>query len=288
MADSFNKNLSIDFFNQARPVTFAHKKGKVKPTDFSLHLNDCVEVYIYVSGDTDYVVGNDRITLTYGDVITISPYEIHTPVFKNESEYERFYVLFPLDTFSNQSINPLKLFSEKTEKQSAKIQLTDDEKEKVLKILYKLSELSENEKNEAAKLHSSGLLLEFAGIITKAAQKISDADILNASSVINPLVKEILTYISINPEGIESVGDVAKHFYISPPYLSALFKKHVGINVSKYIQIKKVALAKKMLDNGESVTETCYKCGFSDCSYFIKIFKQYVGITPLKYKGTGI
>ena len=289
--ENFSKKLSVDFFNKTSPISFAHKKSVINPQDFSLHLNDCVEIYTYISGDADYVVGNECIKLSRGDVIAISPYEIHTPVFNHECEYERFYILFPLNSFPENTFNPLKLFTDKSEKTSAKLNLSYEEKEEILKILYSLSKHTEKEKSDVLKLSSSGLILQFLNIITSALLKNPDSSCTEESlSEINPVVRDILTYISLNPEAIGSVKDVANHFFISAPYLSSLFKKHVGINVSSYIRIKKIGLAKKLLDSGISVTDACYRCGFSDCSYFIKIFKEYVGITPYHYKNkiTGI
>lgn len=282
----FNKKISIDFFSKTNPITFTHKKSIIKPQEFSLHLNDCVEVYTYVSGDADYVVGDKCIKLSCGDVIAISPYEIHTPVFNHECEYERFYMLFPLNTFSQNTFNPLKLFSDKSEKASAKINLSDKEKEDALNILYSLSSLAEKEKSDTLKLNSSGLVLNFLNIITSAALRSSGSSDTREENLseTNSLVRDILTYINLNPETINSAKDVANHFFISAPYLSTLFKNQVGINVSNYIRIKKIGLAKKLLDNGIAVTDACYQCGFSDCSYFIKIFKEYVGITPFQYK----
>lgn len=286
--DAFTNNLAIHFFNADQVIKFSHRKTTIKPQEFSLHLNDCVEFYIYISGQADYVVGDNRIELHHGDVIAISPYEIHTPVLKQECIYERFYILCPLDTFSGQSFNPLKFFSEKTERMAPRLPLTEKEKEKMLQILYALSALSKQEQNESTSLRSAGLILEFIGIITNAQSKaFPDTDYRNPIGI-PPLVQEILTYISFHAESIDSVKNLADRFYISSPYLSTLFKKHVGINVNTYIRIKKVALAKKLLDQGLSVTDTCYRCGFSDCSHFIKLFKEYVGITPFRYKNKGL
>lgn len=286
--ETFNNNLAIHFFNNDRIIKFTHRKTTIKPQEFSLHLNDCVEFYIYISGQADYVVGDNRIQLHHGDVIAISPYEIHTPVFNHECTYERFYILFPLDVFSGQSFNPLTVFSEKSEKLTPRVNLTEKEKEKVLQILYDLSDLSTKENNEATSLRSAGLILEFIAIITNAYSKASPVCDYKKTASIPLLVQEILTYISLHIDSIDSVKDLANRFYISSPYLSTLFKKHVGINVNTYIRIKKIALAKKLLDQGYSVTDTCYRCGFSDCSYFIKIFKEYVGITPFRHKNKGL
>ena len=67
-------------------------------------------------------------------------------------------------------------------------------------------------------------------------------------------------------------------------YLSSYFSKQVGTPLKAYIQTKKVARAKDLLDKGSDVTQACYDCGFNDCSYFIRTFKKHVGMTPLTYK----
>ena len=73
-------------------------------------------------------------------------------------------------------------------------------------------------------------------------------------------------------------------FGISEPYASRLFKKHIGKGLKRYMIVRKIGHAKKLLDGGSTVTETCFACGFNDCSYFIKVFKSYTGVTPYKYQ----
>ena len=34
------------------------------------------------------------------------------------------------------------------------------------------------------------------------------------------------------------------------------------------------------------MADIAYECGFNDFSYFIKIFRRYKGITPLKYRNS--
>ena len=49
-------------------------------------------------------------------------------------------------------------------------------------------------------------------------------------------------------------------------------------------QISSLCLAKRILEQGASVTEACYESGFNDCSYFIKCFRKSVGFTPYQYR----
>ena len=97
------------------------------------------------------------------------------------------------------------------------------------------------------------------------------------------LIKDALGYIDRNLTEIPSVADIADRLHVTLPYLSSMFKAHIGVNINSYIRIRRVAFAKRLLDDGATVTEACFDSGFSDCSYFIKCFRQHIGTTPLKY-----
>ena len=98
------------------------------------------------------------------------------------------------------------------------------------------------------------------------------------------LIKNILTYISTSAPDITGAADIAEKFHISAPYLSAVFKQYVGVTVNSYLRAKKIAVAKELLRDGQSVSYACYASGFSDSSYFIKVFKACTGVTPKKYR----
>ena len=57
------------------------------------------------------------------------------------------------------------------------------------------------------------------------------------------------------------------------------------MSVSEYISRKKIETAKNMIDYSEySITDISSILAFPSQSYFVKVFKQYVGLTPGKYK----
>lgn len=82
-----------------------------------------------------------------------------------------------------------------------------------------------------------------------------------------------------------SHDDLAKYIELSPKYLSVLFKKEVGISVTDYIQKMKIEEAKKLLAYSKiSISEIYSLLNFNDQSYFTKVFKKIVGITPKLYR----
>lgn len=79
--------------------------------------------------------------------------------------------------------------------------------------------------------------------------------------------------------------EIAKHVYLSPSYLSRIFKLETGMPLSKYIVEKRIEIAKEMLAFGsETISEVAMKVGYNNFSYFAKSFKKQEGISPQEYR----
>lgn len=81
-----------------------------------------------------------------------------------------------------------------------------------------------------------------------------------------------------------SLNLVAKKVFISPYYLSHLFRDEMDTTFKDYLTRIRIDKAKEFLSDGFTVEQVVEKIGFNDTNYFIKVFKKYVGITPSKYK----
>jgi AraC-like DNA-binding protein len=82
-----------------------------------------------------------------------------------------------------------------------------------------------------------------------------------------------------------SLAELAKACCLSETYLSTLFKKEVGINISTYIMRQKIKTAQEMLLNTKlSAKDIGYYLNFSTQSYFINCFKRECGMTPRQFR----
>lgn len=82
-----------------------------------------------------------------------------------------------------------------------------------------------------------------------------------------------------------SVTDICTEMGISRSLLYTKMKCLMNISTGDYIRQKRIKMACKMLDEGYNVSETSYRCGFSDPNYFSKVFKKTKGMAPSDYKG---
>lgn len=81
------------------------------------------------------------------------------------------------------------------------------------------------------------------------------------------------------------IKETAEYLKISPAYLSRLFKKETGLSFREYVNKLKIEEAAALLLYTQfSDVEISSLLAFSFQSYFIKIFKKIMGITPKKYK----
>lgn len=94
-----------------------------------------------------------------------------------------------------------------------------------------------------------------------------------------------MDYISEHLHSRFKIEDVAKYLKINPAYLSRAFRNETGMTFTDYVNRKKVEEAAGLLTYSEySDLEISSLLCFSSQSYFIKIFKKYIGITPKEYK----
>ena len=82
--------------------------------------------------------------------------------------------------------------------------------------------------------------------------------------------------------------DICQTFFLSKNAVYQLFRDEFGTTVNEFITQKKLRLAQKLLQSEPNlnVTQISAKCGFHDYNYFIRSFKKYVGMTPLKFRKT--
>lgn len=100
----------------------------------------------------------------------------------------------------------------------------------------------------------------------------------------NPIIVRAKMYISDNIMKPMTLSDIANASFVSPAYLSALFKKQTGIALVEYINQSKIEKAKELMENGKKrVDEIALSLGFENIYYFSKVFKKVTGTSPSEY-----
>lgn len=98
-------------------------------------------------------------------------------------------------------------------------------------------------------------------------------------------IKKAVRYISRNYALSISLEDVSRYVNLSPSYFSGLFKQCTGFSFKEYLNLVRIEESKRLLANTDySIVDIAVATGFQDQSYFSKVFKRHVGVTPKQYR----
>ena len=105
-------------------------------------------------------------------------------------------------------------------------------------------------------------------------------EFIDENNYSNKLKKIILD----TPENTFIIDDMALSIGISPYHMIRRFKSVCGLTPHQFQMQCRVRKAQRLLEAGESVTETAYATGFCDQSHFDRCFRKIVSLTPSEYK----
>ncbi len=269
-------------------IKVSHKKN-IASGNYGYHLHEFYEIYLLLDGSLNYFVDKTIYSLNAYDLILLNNEEIHTHSSINSNVYERIIIQFNpvfIDSFCLDQFNLLNCFTNRPKGERNKLVLSSLHHAELVSLFFKLETLIHSELPERNVLIISYFvqLLVFINNLFEEQLDSSNPLLIPPDTQFSPKLGELLRYIDTHIDKDLSLDALEHTFYINKFHLSRLFKKTIGIPIHKYIVLKRIIRSKELLVKGFDVTTTCYMCGFSDYSHFIKMFNKIVGISPSKYK----
>ena len=98
-------------------------------------------------------------------------------------------------------------------------------------------------------------------------------------------LKRVLDFIAESLEEDISLSQLAAIADMSPHYFSQLFKQSTGRAPHQFVLLKRIEHAKKQLCNPKSsVTNAAFAAGFQNLSHFARVFREFEGTTPSRFR----
>lgn len=108
---------------------------------------------------------------------------------------------------------------------------------------------------------------------------------LPATNTPKQVISQIKSYIMEHFAGQLSLDVVAEHVFLSPVYVSRLFKQETGENFTDFITRIRIEKARELLRNPDIlVADVGQRVGYPNPRYFYRVFKQMTGDTPSGYR----
>ena len=274
-AECFNPTLLYAFIN----VADCEKT-------MSYHVHDFTEVKIILAGNFTYVIDDVRYEVTKGNIVIVKPGLKHLKIIPEGVQVEEFN--YALGDFQIKNLPPNYLIEPDAELIYSMPLFQPD----ILKCVNET--LSEQEKNEPyCDLMIKASILKLTSLLYRGMNANKDksekARLNIANSEKTNVVNAILEYLSQNYMKPISLYRLAHNMYLSPVYISKIFKEETGESPINHLIRIRLTKANELLNSGNIPIKTVARnVGYEDAYYFSKLYKKYYGIPPSVEKRTSI
>jgi len=250
------------------------------------HLHDLYEAVYIHEGKGTFFIDDSLFDKEAGDLFLIPGNTVHRSFPSTDDPIVSTAVFFAPSLVQADSLDDgydaVRCYHISRRKKQYKIRLTEPVRRKIEATLGAMaSELNAKESGyrHALRLQLQMLLLEmnrhpFTREMSLAPTKVGPPWIQNALRAINQ-----------DPFRCGGLSDLSDQACVSPSHFSRAFKQLTGINVTDYVNAKRLIRAKELLlETDDNVETIALACGFQGMRHFYETFKKMTGFTPGAYR----
>lgn len=245
------------------------------------HWHEECELICVREGHFDYTIDTQRGTAGPGDLLFVNSGCLHEGISRDDGTY--LCVVFSLEMLRQAGHAAMGHITPFCDGDSyVQLMLPKEDTELSALIGRLLSALLDEKKGYRIK--TQGILLEFFGVIVEKGLCVrhTPRDVRNEKK--KRQLKKALALIETQYAAPLTLGQLAAVAGMSEKYFCHFFRQMTRRTPIDYLNHHRIEAARYRLKNGDdSITHVAYECGFNDLSYFIRVFKRYVGATPGQY-----
>ncbi len=255
----------IETYMSNKDVMFKYALGKSVAEGMEIHPYH--EILLFVGKSATFITEHMQMVIHPNTMILIPKGQYHGFNIEDQDSYERYVLNF----FDRAEIQDL------TDQVLPDMGIIVHPSRQMAELFYRLKEsnqllLSDRERELMLNATVTLLLLELKLTNTKQSVQVSQLQ--------KTLVSKAIEYIGTNYTKQIKIDDIANALQISSTKLAKQFKDEMGISIHKYIVEKRLVYAYDKIAKGESPTDVCFLCGYSDYSSFYRAYKKMFEKSP--------
>ncbi|HZG56762.1 AraC family transcriptional regulator [Paenibacillus sp.] len=266
-----------------RPVELGYRR--TGDPGMTFHSHPFYEVFYFHSGRCNYVIGPNVYTLQPGDLILMHGLTLHTPNPDLREPYVRSMIHFHpefLHEFMNRKYTaPLLRPFEELRNYRLQVGERRAEVEALLADMGALYASPEEHAYERFLLRFVELLYVINDLCRKPMDRAETARTDRERHV-----QRVIEYIEAHYAEDVTMEALERELHVSRHYLARMFKAWTGWTVFQFLYQRRINQAKTLflLENDLSVSEVSECVGFKHLSHFSRVFKQWEGCAPERFR----
>ncbi|MCM3626059.1 AraC family transcriptional regulator [Paenibacillus glycanilyticus] len=269
------------------PFSLVYRDTKSPQSELPDHLHDWYElVYVY-SGKGTFFINHSFYEMNPGNVFLIPGNTVHRAFPDEQSPVTSSAIFFaprliqPMEF--GESLSLLRCFEQARKSKCYKLEPSQDDRTTFSRLIDKMNE---EWLSQLPNFRAAIVIRLYDFLLTLNRMSLQKSEPPRSSGTEPAWIRTILDYIEANIGAREmSLSDLSSRAAVTYAHFSRVFKQYTGMNVSEYILIKKIMLAKeRLMRTDDTIGSVCLECGFESESYFYKKFKLVTGMTPVEYR----
>ena len=237
------------------------------------------EVFYLISGKTSYVIDGQTYEPNPGDMIFVSPNEMHALHIDGGEVYDRAVLLFDADILGSLLAEMGISYDDFFLSKSRGLHVIGKETVEKYRLGEALLAVMETDGDEQyRKLVTVARLIEFLARLDEMAR--SDRLIATRPSSEDELVRRAIGYVDEHIGERIRLDEMAGALFVSKSTLCHRFSKYMSISITRYVNIRKMHYAGELMRRGHTATEAAVRVGFDNYAAFLYNFKHLVGRLP--------
>ena len=267
MPENLVKNISL-----YKDENIAHAHSIVIDPDdekFKFHTHSICEIIFIKSGNVSAIIGEKTYKLQKGSLVIFRANIPHKIRIDSNENYERHNLLFDHHKLANGIFYKLP-------KELDIINLNDNTR--ILDLFDKFDYYYTKFKDKDLKILVHNTIEEL--LYNLYAEPFNEFNVNRIST--HPIILNAVEYINENYTNPITIDEIAKKVCVTKSHLHHLFVKNLKISPKKYINMKRLSKAKKLIISGKKPTSVFSECGFTDYGTFFRNYLNHFGFSPSK------
>lgn len=279
-----NVYTNIDSYNpQILFVVDAYHSSEILIPETNYHCHDdFIELSFVTSGSVDYLIENNNYTLRKGQVLISNPGIYHKELINPNTNCRELHLgLTNINIFSNYKKNFIDI-------EDKNVLTLNTYRNEILKTCNEIVEEQKTHKQTSPFMLKSlvmKLLVLLHREINEETPNLDSQEFSFKSREKKTIVETITKYLNENYTQDISLYTLSRNMYLSPVYISKIFKEIMGDSPINYLIQIRLSKARLLLKDTDFSIKTISKMvGYDDPYYFSKLFKKYYGLSPNKVR----
>ena len=258
-----------------------------KEEEQNYHCHDFIEIVIILKGKGHFIINDEKVLVSEGNVLILNPGTYHRSIPDSPHTLTECYLAFTDVDFVNAPRNFFPFFHG----QKMLSKLPERVKKEIFQLCCSIDRESQS-RNPGRYFMLKAYLIQVICLLLRfdRQEEIADQHCLAGYEFKSPnkkyVVQQIMKYMENHYKEKISLDQIAENMYLSPFYISKLFKSETGDTPINYLISLRMEKAKELLDQNStlSIQEAAAAVGYEDAYHFSKLFKKFYGLSPLYYK----